>query len=151
MTFINAQKVERYFRLLILTNHQLSEKHSYRSFSHRNESIFLSIIKQNEFLCNYYFVTSVFLELTEETRFLTVAAGVKSEIGIHNFPKAILICFIKYVGEGGLKLISTIKILKSLPPDASAHFSLIPNQILILIVIQLQILQQPTNSPQKEK
>ena len=43
MTFINAQKVERYFRLLILTNHQLSEKHSYRSFSHRNESIFLPI------------------------------------------------------------------------------------------------------------
>ena len=76
---------------------------------------------------------------------------VKSEIGIHNFPKAILICFIKCVGEGGLKLISTIKILKSLPPDASAHFSLIPNQILILIVIQLQILQQPTNSSQKEK
>ena len=68
LTFINAQKVERYFRLLILTNHQLSEKHSYRSFSHRNESIFLSIIKQNEFLCNYYFVTSVFLELTEETK-----------------------------------------------------------------------------------
>jgi len=100
LTFINAQKVERYFRLLILTNHQLSEKHSYRSFSHRNESIFLSIIKQNEFLCNYYFATSVFLELTEETRFLTVAAGVKSEIGIHNFPKAILICFIKCVGEG---------------------------------------------------
>ncbi|EEG37776.1 hypothetical protein EUBHAL_00347 [Anaerobutyricum hallii DSM 3353] len=60
----------------------------------------MSIIKQNEFLCNYYFVTSVFLELTEETRFLTVAAGVKSEIGIHNFPKAILICFIKCVGEG---------------------------------------------------
>ena len=100
MTFVNAQKVEMYFRLLILTNHQLSEKHSYRSFSHRNESIFLSIIKQNEFLCNYYFVTSVFLELTEETRFLTEAAGVKSEIGIHNFPKAILICFIKCVGEG---------------------------------------------------
>ena len=33
-------------------------------------------------------------------------------------------------------------------PDASANLSLIPNQILILIVIQLQILQQPTNSPQ---
>ena len=81
----------------------------------------------------------------------TLSAGVKSEIGIHNFPKAILICFIKCVGEGGLKLISTIKILKSLPPDASANFSLIPNQTLILIVIQLQILQQPTNSPQKEK
>ena len=81
----------------------------------------------------------------------TLSAGVKSEIGIHNFPKAILICFIKCVGAGGLKLISTIKILKSLPPDASANLSLIPNQILILIVIQLQILQQPTNSPQKEK
>ena len=81
----------------------------------------------------------------------TLSAGVKSEIGIQNFPKAILICFIKCVGEGGLKLISTIKILKSLPPDASANFSLIPNQILILIVIQLQILQQPTNSPQQSQ
>ena len=33
----------------------------------------------------------------------TLSAGVKSEIGIHNFPKAILICFIKCVGEGGIK------------------------------------------------
>lgn len=62
MTFINAQKVERYFRLLILTNHQLSEKHSYRSFSHRNELIFLLIIKQKGILCNNYFLTSDFPE-----------------------------------------------------------------------------------------
>ena len=60
MTFINAQKVERYFRLLILTNYQLSEKHSYRSFSHRNELIFLLIIKQKGILCNNYFLTSDF-------------------------------------------------------------------------------------------
>ncbi|MFR2038537.1 MAG: hypothetical protein ACLS3T_18015, partial [Anaerobutyricum sp.] len=58
--FINAQKVERYFRLLILTNYQLSEKHSYRSFSHRNELIFLLIIKQKGILCNNYFLTSDF-------------------------------------------------------------------------------------------